>query len=440
MTRSLIARAPALLVLAALGAAAGLQAQGRSVEQLRAALAERYSVAPIQRGVALVPRFDNAGFRIVEIVDGVVEVDGERLTGRELNDRLRRDAELMLQVSYLDRDGLAALASSAGAAPGAGIALPAPPAPPESPEPPLPSIPRPQVRNGDLVRIGGSVRVARDERVEGDVVVVMGSADIDGEVEGEVTVVMGSLNLGPDAVVQDNVQVVGGRLNRQPGARVLGSINEVGLGDGDVRPSVGFPFPNPFRAFWTRVGNFAGTVLRLVLVVLLVLVAVALARSPVELIAARTAADPLRSGFVGLLAELLFIPLLVVVVVVLAVSIVGIPLLALVPFGIVGVAALMVVGFAGLAYQIGRYLANRLGWSGSTYLEVTVGVVAIMGLTLVARLASLAVGSFVGAPVAVLGYAVEYVAWTVGFGATLLAWFGSRRPAPVAPPPPLPAA
>jgi hypothetical protein len=34
---------------------------------------------------------------------------------------------------------------------------------------------------------------------------------------------------------------------------------------------------------------------------------------------------------------------------------------------------------------------------------------------------------------------VEYIAWTIGFGATILVWFGSRRtPAAAGTPPPLP--
>jgi hypothetical protein len=213
----------------------------------------------------------------------------------------------------------------------------------------------------------------------------------------------------------------------------------VGIGDRDFqRPEFGFPFP--FLPWWERVGNVATTVLRMTLMVLAAIVAVALGRATVERVADRTAADAVRSGFVGLLAELLFIPLLVVVVVVLAVSIVGIPLLVLVPFGVLAVGVLMVVGFSGLAYQLGRMVTGRFGWTAdNVYLTVTLGVVAIMAVTLVARLFSLAVGGFVGTPVAALGYMVEYIAWTIGFGATILVWFGSRRtPAAAGTPPPLP--
>ena len=61
----------------------------------------------------------------------------------------------------------------------------------------------------------------------------------------------------------------------------------------------------------------------------------AVGQRPVQQIAARIAAEPLRAGLVGLLAEILFVPVLVVTVLALVISIIGIPLLLLVPFGIV---------------------------------------------------------------------------------------------------------
>ena len=38
---------------------------------------------------------------MIQVVDGVVNVDGETLTGQQLRDRLGSDADLVLQVSYL---------------------------------------------------------------------------------------------------------------------------------------------------------------------------------------------------------------------------------------------------------------------------------------------------------------------------------------------------
>jgi hypothetical protein len=74
---------------------------------------------------------------------------------------------------------------------------------------------------------------------------------------------------------------------------------------------------------------------------------------------------------------------------------------------------------------------------GAAPYVLAVGIVAIGGLTLVARLAAVAGGSLLGTPLTALGLIVEYAAWTVGFGAAIIALyetqtrFGSRRAAPV---------
>ena len=59
-------------------------------------------------------------------------------------------------------------------------------------------------------------------------------------------------------------------------------------------------------------------------------------------------------------------------------------------------------------------------------------MIVIAGVTLIGRLFALAVGGF-GAPLYVVGYLIEYLAWTVGFGAAILAWLNLRR-RPASPP------
>ena len=192
-----------------------------------------------------------------------------------------------------------------------------------------------------------------------------------------------------------------------------------------------------FGSFWGRVGSFATTIARLLLVILMGLIAVAVVRHPVEQIAARTASDPIRSTLVGLLAEILFVPVLLVTIFALVVSIVGIPLLVLVPFGIVLIGLVMVVGFAGASYQVGCVVLRRFGRDdGSPYLAVAAGAVVIAAVTLGAKLVSMAGGFLVGMPFTFVGYVIEYLAWTMGFGAAILAWFNLRRKSaspPIAP-------
>jgi hypothetical protein len=406
--------------------------QTTDAQPLNTRLRERYDLVPLQQGVALVPRESGSAVRMIQVVDGVVTVDGETLTGQQLRDRLGADADLVLQVSYLNQQQQRDLAGAAPASPSSGGA---------PVTPPTETVERTDVARGDRVRFGGDITVDRNERLEGDAVAIGGSVIVNGEVTGDATSIGGTLTLGPDAVVRGDAVSVGGTLNRAPGSRVDGDVTEVGRGGSGFRR--GQWFPAMFGTFWSRMGSLAATALRLTVLALVAVVIVAFGRNAVERIAARTAATPVRSGLIGLVAEILFLPVMILTVVVLAVSIVGIPLLFLVPFAVLLLMLVALVGFVGLAYHVGRWLVARFGWrEPAAYGAVAIGVVAIGAVTLLAKLAALGGGFIVGGPLTGLGYFVEYVAWTIGFGAAILYWyesqtrFGSHRHAPPATPAP----
>ena len=392
-------------------------------------LRERYDLVALQQGVALVPRQAGSGIRLIQIEAGVVAVDGQTLTGAQLRDRLGADADLVLQASYLTPQQQRELAG-------------APAEPAAAPDASPPPIERTEISRGDRFRFGGDVTVGRNERVEGDVIAIGGAVTVDGEVTGDVVSIGGALTLGPDAVVRGDAVAVGGGLTSAPGARIDGEVVDVGRGAGGRFRRGGWWGPALFGSFWSRVGSLAATVLRLTLVLLVGLIVIAFGRGAIERVAARSAQTPVRAGLIGLLAQVLFLPVLVLTCVVLVVSIVGIPLLALVPFAVLLLVLVMLVGFVGLAFHIGRRVASTLGWvQAGPYAAFAIGVVSIGAVTLVAKLGALA-GGFLLAPLTAIGYFVEYVGWTVGFGAALLYWyetqtrFGSRRPA--GPPAPAP--
>ena len=430
MTTRWIARTMIVVVLVLGVQSTGHGQPGVPAPDLGTRLRERFDLVALQQWVALVPRQATSSVRMVQIVGGVVTVDGEALTGQQLRDRLGPDSDLILQVSYLDLQRQRDLAGAPSTAPAAAAPNSAPAA----------EIERTQVTTGDRVRFGGDIAVGLNERIQGDVVSIGGSVVVEGEVTGDVVAVGGPVTLGPQAVVRGDVNVVGGSLTRATGARIFGDTNEVGAGAGGGFGRRG-RWSGSFGEFWPRFGSLAATVFRMTLLVLVGLIAVAFGRQPIQRIAARTSTAPIRAGLVGLLAEILFLPVLILLVVVLAVSIVGIPLLALVPFAILLVMLVMLVGFVALGYQLGRQLTSRFGWTErGDYLAVVLGIVAIGGLTILAKLAAFAGGFLLGAPLTVLGYIVEYVAWTVGFGATILVLHetqrrvGASRPAAGSPP------
>jgi nitrate reductase NapE component len=427
MARTFIT-APMLLMLAVIAASAQSH-----VDDLRTRLEPRFEIVPIANGIVLTPRF-RTSIRSIELSDSTIAIDGAPVTGRELHERLGNDADLVLQASYLDAAARRSLAAGTVPSP-----KPVDPTAPtidpgsmERMEPQAPRTPRAR-RREDIVRIGGSVTVDSDEFVRGDVVVIGGSASINGEIDGEVVVVGGSARFGPQADVRGDITVVGGGLSRDPAAVIRGGINEIGFGG------------IPWRGEWGRHANWdwmngiypvarlTGTLVRITLLLLLTTLVLFVAKTPVEQIADRVAADPVKSWFVGFLAEMLFIPVLIMTAVVLAISVIGIPLLVLLPVAIVALLVVMLVGFAAVAYHIGRLLQDKVdGLRTRPYAATFVGILLIVSPVLLARLVGLTGDlGFIVWPIAAVGFLLEYTVWTAGLGAAALVRF-SR---PAQPPP-----
>jgi hypothetical protein len=425
-----------------------VHAQTATAAELRAQLSSRYDIVALQQGIALVPKTTNPRVRMIQVVNGAVTVDGDTLTAAQLRDRLGADAAPIVQLTYLSAAEQRQLASpeTTSTAPPTAVdtgtsTQPVTPTPTPAPAP-APETPTRSSRTGDIVRIGGGdVNVSQNERVEGDVVAIGGRVNVDGEVTGDVVAVMGGLTLGPHAVIRGEVTAVGGPFNRDPQAQVYGKVNEVGIGaNGQTVPPYNMNMRNIlFGTLASRVERVVTTIVRVLMFILFALIVMAVGQRPVRQIAARIGAEPVRSGLVGLLAEILFVPVLVVTILALVISIIGIPLLVLVPFGIILIGIVMLVGFTGAAYMAGTWTLDKFGRTErNPYLTAAIGIVVIAGLTLVGRLFALAVGG-VGAPFYIAGYVLEYLAWTVGFGAAIQTWIQMRRrptsPAMTTPPP-----
>jgi hypothetical protein len=287
------------------------------------------------------------------------------------------------------------------------------------------------------VHIGGDIDVAEDEVVTDPVVAILGSIRVMGRVEDDVVAVLGNVHLGPEAEVMGSVTAVGGRVEQERGADVRGEVQEVGFaapmrfGPSHLWQETHEIFSGWFRLF--------GTLLRIALVLLLALVITIAAARPVERIARRAGDEPWTSGFVGLAAQVFFVPVLVVTIVVLAISIIGIPLLILVPFALVALLVGVIMGFAGVAQRVGTW---AVGAGRGPLVATAVGVVLIAAGAFLARLVWLLPGPVapIAIVVSILGLFVEYVAWTVGLGAMLLTRFGTRGAVDMAPPyvPPVP--
>jgi hypothetical protein len=279
------------------------------------------------------------------------------------------------------------------------------------------------------VRFGGNVTVAEDETVSQDVVVIGGNIHVHGEVRGEVVAVGGNVELGPKAVVGRDVVVVGGTLQRDPAARIGGDVQEIGVGTIDLS-GLRLPRFDFGRTIWTPMFGSAfsllATLVRVAVLFLLAAAVVLVGRDFIERVGACAVAQPLKSGAIGFLSQCCFLPVLIIAIVVLVITIVGIPLLLLLPFGILGLLLVALVGFTAVANRVGTFVGGRLDWGGrGPYLATFAGIVLIVSPILLARLLSLVgAGIFpVTFALRLTGTLLEYAAWTVGFGAVALAWF-----------------
>jgi hypothetical protein len=409
--------------IAAADAHAAPQISADERQALRARIEQRYDVVPLSGGVALRPKTPQGDVRLIEISDTIV-INGVPVTGRELRERVGTDADAILQLSYLEVDALGELFRPVAAEREIRPEREAPvgPAVPPAPEP---SSRRTHRSGGDRVRIFGDAVVNEDEEVTGQVVAVLGSARIDGEVGDQVVAVLGSVDLGPHAVVHGDVVAVGGRLRKASGSQINGAITEVSWGDLGAR--INMPWLDgwgPVYVFdgFGPVARLIGTTFRFVLLALVACLALVVARRGVEGSAQRVTDDPVKTTMVGLVAWVLLLPLFVLTAIVLAISLIGIPLLLLLPFALVVLLVMSVVGFSGTAYAVGLWTRRRFGIATmSGFADICLGLLIILLPLLLGRVVAL--GGWTLSPVVFLlvatGLAVEFLAWASGFGAVL---------------------
>ena len=352
------------------------------------------------------------------------------VSGRELREKVGADADSILRLSYLGGAGVRRLFARA-APEGRAVRTAerrsnARRHPRATPSPSAGAVLRRYRRSsGDRVRVFGDVVVNEGEEVSGQVVAVLGSVRIDGEVGHQVVAVLGTVELGPHAVVHGDVVTVGGRLRRAPGAQVRGSVTEVSLGDLGARSiSRGCDGWGPFHfGGFGPVTRLVGTTFRLVLLALVACLALVVARRAVEGSAQRVADEPVRATLIGLVAWVLFVPVFMLV--------------AHRAGDLVhrdSAAAADAVCGAVPDADGGRRL-QRHGERGRSvgaaairdrrrrpaFADVCLGILIILLPVLIARV--VAFGGWTLSPIMFLlvatGLAVEFLAWSGGFGAVL---------------------
>lgn len=249
----------------------------------------------------------------------------------------------------------------------------------------------------DKVRIGGDVIVEEGAEVE-DAVAVGGSVTVNGKVRNSAVAVGGSIILGPDAVIGKDVVTVGGAVQQAQGSKIHGSVVELNM------PGVSAIIPffledTASSWFWTfKITTLLGF---LALAVLLV----ALLPKPFDLITVNVKQNLGKVILWAVLGLVVLVPLAIF----LAISIVGIPLIALEVF-LAGIAFL--VGYIAIAQLIGDKIAVLMKRPALSVIWLT--VMGLVTLWLIGW-------------VPFLGSLVKAAAIVLGFGGVLATLFTSRK-------------
>lgn len=286
-------------------------------------------------------------------------------------------------------------------------------------------------RDGIHLRILRDYHLAEGSVSREPVVVIGGSATIDGRVEHDVAVIGGTLRVGPKAVIRGDVVTVGGEAIIDPAAQISGDVEHSTVILPDITIGVGRFFEG-----WWPVVRFGTTLMRLGIVFIAALLLIVVAPRWLEGIAHHAGSSPATSALFGVAGQILFAPAMVFLAVVLAISVIGIPLLLAFPFLMGAAVLLWIAGYSAVAMTLGaRVRGNPARISDTPLVDLFVGILLISGVTLIAHGLAMGAGGF--GPFAwmlrVVGWVIEWIAWTVGLGAALSWLFGRRQP--VTPPP-----
>jgi hypothetical protein len=266
----------------------------------------------------------------------------------------------------------------------------------------------------DVVAIRGDVRL-EPGAVARDVVAVLGSVKLEGgSTAREVAAVLGSVEVGPGAVVEHDAVAVGGSVKPDPHATIGGEQTSVAI---PGLPSLGGLFGSSLlfgggdSPFW-----ILGQVLaKFALYFALGLLVVALFPRRVDSVVGAMIASPWKSTFTGLLG-IVATPVLVLLLVV---TIIGIPLVAVVALLVL---AAGVLGFTALAFHVGRSLPLRVQRS-AWVLQLAIGTAIVVLVT----------------QIPIVGGLAWIAAALITFGAALRSRFGQQGPVlptTIASPPP----
>jgi hypothetical protein len=295
----------------------------------------------------------------------------------------------------------------------------------------IPPVKIPQVKVAPRVytsegvfRMGRDIEVEEDEEIDGDVVALGGSIEIKGIVNGSAVAIGGDVDIFPSGVVEEDAVSIGGQVVKRGEGIVRGEKVSVGflrappfkMPFGTMRFPMFHPFGFPAWAFVIRI-------LKILFLIFLGIVVLAILPKNIDKIKDKVKHEFVKSGLVGLAAEILVLPIFILLII----TIIGIPVALLVePILII---AALILGYVGTCLFVGEKLQEHTSLKPDTrIMMLVIGILAVELVPLVAR--TIGIFGNVFSPfaliIAIIGWMIGYVVITVGFGAAILTRLGTR--------------
>ena len=269
-----------------------------------------------------------------------------------------------------------------------------------------------------IVKTGSDIVVQEDQVVREDVVAIGGNITIKGKVEGDVVAVGGTIRITPEGIIQGDAISVGGGVENEPGATIRGSqINVFNLGMGH----------SSWPLFGLRGISLIARIIKIAIFLFLAIITFSIAPKNVEKIKNRINQGFWISFLVGFAVEIMIAPVFVILLVLLCITIIGIPVaLIALPLAVV---VYILLAYTSGCYFVGEKIKEKTSLKPETPLMTLIfGVLSVEAILLLARVVGIFGWSLTALSVilTIFGFTVLGVIITVGLGAGLLTRFGTR--------------
>jgi hypothetical protein len=269
----------------------------------------------------------------------------------------------------------------------------------------------------------GDRTIAANTRVDGPIAVARGNLDVFGIVNGDVIALGGDVRVHQNAHVTGNAFAAGGRVIIDGGV-VEGERRAIGI----ARPAI--PTFATHAEPLSTMQSVKLVIAWLALLTIIGLGVMVFAEANLDGVVIGLERGFARSFWLGVAGQVVMLPGLLVLVVALTITVIGV---LLIPFAVVAyviaAAGLVTLGFLAVARLTGGAFASDRGTTSARGVHLRaliIGLVAYLGIWMVAALFTWS--PVAGAVLRGIAFAITWVAATVGLGATLASRAGTQRP------------